>query len=119
MERIADFGNRLRFRRIVAITRAAHESITCADRKNDLREIRRQRDYPINFRWNNDSPPEIVAYLASCSFIRRSSGSTGGQQREADNNRHPYELIATGTHRTPILNHLRFLCLFVANTFFQ
>jgi len=122
MKRVTDFSNRFRFRRKVTITRASHEAITGADSKNDFRKVRRKRDYAIDFGRNADTSPCIVRNLPSGAIIRRSSGSTG-RKRYADNNRQPRKcrqrIVATGKHRPHILNHLCFLCLFVANTFFQ
>jgi hypothetical protein len=42
MKRVANFGDRLSFRRKVAVTRAADELTATTNRKNDLGEIGRE-----------------------------------------------------------------------------
>ena len=120
MQCVADFRNRLRFRGIVAITRPTNEPIAGANSKNNFRKIRRERDYAINPRGQTYAPSGIISNLPRCTMVRSSARRARGNQRQAGNNRNPQEsVIATSKHRPHILNHLCFLCLFVADTFFQ
>ena len=122
MQRVTDFRDRFCFRRIVAITRASYQPVARANSEHDFREVRRKRDHAINFGRQTYTPSGIIRNLTCCTRVRSSSRSAARNQRETDSNgytNNSQTVIATRTHRPPILNHLSFFCLFVANTFFK
>ena len=120
MQRVANFGDRFCFSRVVAITRAPNQPIPRANSTNNFGAIRSERHHSINLGRQTYTPSSIVSNLSRCTLVRSSARRARSNQRKAGNNRNPQEsVIATSKHRPPILNHLCFLCLFVANTFFQ
>ena len=86
MQRVADFSNRLRFGRIVAITRAPHKLVTSTNSENDFSKIRRERDYAINFGRQTDTPSSIISNLSFCTLVCSSSRMAGSKHRETDEN---------------------------------
>ena len=121
MQRVTDFSDRFRFRRIVAITRASYQPVARANSEHDFREVRRKRDHAINFGRQTYTPSGIIRNITCCTRVRSSSRSAARNQRETDSNgytNNSQTVIAMRTHRPPILNHLCFLRLFVADTFF-
>src|SRR2546425_11515104 len=67
MHRIAHLGNVLRFRWIVAISSIANQTLTGADRVNDLGEIRGERDNAVNAQWQMHASTCFVGDFAEWS----------------------------------------------------
>ena len=60
MQRVADLCDVFRRGRIIAITRISDQAIAGAKRKDDLREVRREGDYAIDLRGQDDVSSGIV-----------------------------------------------------------
>src|SRR5689334_7073746 len=63
MQRVADLRDVLRFRWVVAVGRVTDETIPRADRKYDLREVRRECDHAIDALRNTHHTARIVRKL--------------------------------------------------------
>jgi hypothetical protein len=86
LQRIADFRDSLCFGWVVAVTRISDETISSADRKNDLRQARGQRNNAIDASGKRHSPTGIVCDFSGCGWGFRAgpAGVARASERHAD-----------------------------------
>ena len=90
MKRVADFLDRFCFGGIVAVAGVADETIAGADRVNNLRQVRRERDDPRHARGQGNTAARVVGQR-SCHRrirlllrVRSASERAGEDERERE-----------------------------------
>ena len=70
MKRVANFSNRLRFCRKIAVTRSTDKLSASTNRKNDLGQIWSERNDAIDFDRYRDMSPRVVCQRSRYGTVK-------------------------------------------------